>query len=54
MKLLAVYKYRDQAIYKFIYESIRNGYFWYYKDEVSYSSTDASGNNYKRVARNNT
>ena len=51
MKLLAVYSYRNQDIYKFIYKSSHNGYFWYYRNEVSIAQTSVIAATYKRIVR---
>ena len=51
MKLLAVYSYRNQDIYKFIYKSIHNGYFWYYRNEVSKAQTSVIAATYKRIIK---
>lgn len=51
MRLLAVYNYRNQDIYKFIYKSIPNGYFWYYRNEVSKAQTSVIAATYKRIVK---
>ena len=51
MRLLVVYSYRNQDIYKFIYKSIHNGYFWYYGNEVSKSQTSVIAATYNRIVR---
>ena len=51
MKLLEVYSYRDQAIYKFIHKSICYKYFGYYRNLVSKAQIYEINTAYKRVVR---
>ena len=51
MKLLAVYTYKEQPIYEFIYKSLYNNYFGYYRNVLSKAQTSTITATYNRVVK---